>query len=56
MGKPGSKLAVITGGATGIGRSAPERFIEECAFVFIFGPRQEAKEQFRDKVRLAAAA
>ena len=36
------KTAVITGGATGIGRAAAERFIAEGAFVFIFGRRQEA--------------
>src|SRR5205085_2251572 len=36
------KTAVITGGATGIGRGAAQRFIEEDAFVFIFGGRQEA--------------
>ncbi|HEY2975485.1 MAG TPA: hypothetical protein VGJ48_23425 [Pyrinomonadaceae bacterium] len=32
---------VDCGGATGIGRAAAKRFIEEGAFVFIFGRRQE---------------
>jgi NAD(P)-dependent dehydrogenase (short-subunit alcohol dehydrogenase family) len=36
------KTAVITGGATGIGRAAARRFIDEGAFVFLFGRRQEA--------------
>jgi len=36
------RTAVITGGGTGIGRAAAKRFIEEGAFVFIFGRRQDA--------------
>lgn len=35
------KTAVVTGGGTGIGFGSAQRFIEEGAFVYIFGRRQE---------------
>jgi NAD(P)-dependent dehydrogenase (short-subunit alcohol dehydrogenase family) len=44
------KTAVITGGATGIGLAAAKRFIEEGAFVFIFGRRQEALDAAVDRL------
>src|SRR3979490_2856517 len=37
-----AKTAVITGGAAGVGFARTRRSIEEGAFVFIFGRRQEA--------------
>lgn len=35
------KTAVVTGGATGIGLACAQRFVDEGAFVYVYGRRQE---------------
>ena len=41
MSRLAGKTAVVTGGGTGIGFAAAQRFIEEGAFVYVFGRRQD---------------
>ncbi len=49
-------VKLSTGGATGIGLAAAKRFIEEEAFVFVFGRRQDALDAaVADLDRLCAA-
>ena len=45
MSRLDGKTAVITGGATGIGFASAKRFIEEGAFVFLFGRTQAALDE-----------
>jgi NAD(P)-dependent dehydrogenase (short-subunit alcohol dehydrogenase family) len=44
------KTAVVTGGGTGIGLASAKRFIEEGAFVYIFGRRQAALDAALEKL------
>ncbi|XKM42983.1 SDR family NAD(P)-dependent oxidoreductase (plasmid) [Rhizobium ruizarguesonis] len=39
------KVAVISGGTSGIGLAIAERFVKEGAYVFIFGRRQDALDE-----------
>src|ERR1700759_2043661 len=45
MGKLEGKVVVITGGSSGMALASARRFVEEGAYVFITGRRQEALDE-----------
>jgi NAD(P)-dependent dehydrogenase (short-subunit alcohol dehydrogenase family) len=45
MGRLEGKVAVITGGSSGLALESAKRFVEEGAYVFITGRRQEALDE-----------
>ena len=45
MGKLQGKVAVVTGGTTGIGFATAKRFVDEGAYVFITGRRQNELDE-----------
>jgi NAD(P)-dependent dehydrogenase (short-subunit alcohol dehydrogenase family) len=50
MSKLSGKIALITGGSSGIGRAAARRFVEEGAFVFVVGRRQSELEATKAEI------
>ncbi|HWJ74845.1 MAG TPA: SDR family oxidoreductase [Kaistia sp.] len=50
------KTAVVTGGGSGIGLGAAKRFVEEGAFVYLFGRRQDALDDALRQLGNAARA
>jgi NAD(P)-dependent dehydrogenase (short-subunit alcohol dehydrogenase family) len=54
------KTAIITGGGSGIGFASAQRFVDEGAFVYIFGRRQEALDaavaKLGDRARAVAGS
>ncbi|MGO6937364.1 SDR family NAD(P)-dependent oxidoreductase, partial [Rhizobium ruizarguesonis] len=52
MGKLEGKVAVITGGSSGMALASAMRFVEEGAYVFITGRRQTTPPHSRSSNRL----
>ena len=52
MGKLDNKIAVITGGTTGIGLATAQLFIEEGAKVIVTGRNPETLEQAKKTIRV----
>jgi NAD(P)-dependent dehydrogenase (short-subunit alcohol dehydrogenase family) len=50
MGRLDGKVAVITGGSTGIGLATAQRFVSEGAYVFITGRRQSELDRAVERV------
>src|SRR5882757_9714707 len=50
MGKLQGKVAVITGGSSGIGLATAKRFVEEGAYVFITGRRPAELEKAKAEI------
>jgi len=45
MGKLDGKIAVVTGGSSGMALASARRFVEEGAYVFITGRKQETLDE-----------
>ncbi|MBU9708331.1 SDR family NAD(P)-dependent oxidoreductase, partial [Paenibacillus sp. AK121] len=45
MGKFDGKVAVVTGGTSGIGLASAQQFVKEGAYVFITGRRQRELDE-----------
>ena len=50
MSKLDGKIAVVTGGSSGIGLAAARKFVEEGAYVFIVGRRQSELDKARAEI------